>query len=182
MGLDTTTVGRHVIQVIINELSESDFMLRPNIVIKVKKGINASLSDANYDVLRQAIQCSCKRMNPTYLNCDSESFSEFDGMKLSIMGCRTNVSANLFGDATSIGRGNIANISINLPRIAFEIVGNKSIPIGARLTFLYKKWEEVADKASQILLDRFKKTCRQDVSLFPANNEYHFGIRRLKMI
>lgn len=74
MGLDTTTVGRHVIQVIINELSESDFMLRPNIVIKVKKGINVSLSDANYDVLQQAIQCSCKRMVPTYSNCDFELF------------------------------------------------------------------------------------------------------------
>ena len=172
MGLDTTTVGRHVIQVIINELSESDFMLRPNIVMKVKKGINVSLSDANYDVLQQAIQCSCKRMNPTYLNCDSESFSECEGMKLSIMGCRTNVSSNLFGDTTSIGRGNIANISINLPRIAFEIVENKTVSVDERFNYFQKKWEELADKVSLILLDRYKKTCRQDINLFPANKEY----------
>ena len=45
------------------------------------------------------------------------SFNE----KLAIMGCRTRVVADLFGENSSIGRGNIDNISINLPRLALEV-------------------------------------------------------------
>lgn len=37
------------------------------------------------------------------------------------MGCRTRVVADLFGENSSIGRGNIDNISINLPRLALEV-------------------------------------------------------------
>lgn len=102
-------------------------MLRPNIVIKGKKGINVSLSGANYGVLQQAIQVFMQENEPDLSKLWFGIFFWMWGHEVCpIMGCRTNVSSNLFGDTTSIGRGNIANISINLPRIAFEIVENKT--------------------------------------------------------
>lgn len=63
------------------------------------------------------------------------------------------------------------NYFINLPRIAFEIVENKTAS-STKDSIIFKKWEELADKVSLILLDRYKKTCRQDINLFPANKEY----------
>lgn len=38
------------------------------------------------------------------------------------MGCRTRILANVNGKATSVGRGNLSFISINLPLIALESV------------------------------------------------------------
>lgn len=60
-------------------------------------------------------------MIPTYVLCDSEPNKNVDAEKLAIMGCRTRVVADLFGENSSIGRGNIDNISINLPRLALEV-------------------------------------------------------------
>ena len=37
------------------------------------------------------------------------------------MGCRTRVVSDLYGEYGAMGRGNITNISINLPRLALEI-------------------------------------------------------------
>ena len=36
------------------------------------------------------------------------------------MGCRTRVYEDLFGERTSIGRGNLSFTTINLPRLAME--------------------------------------------------------------
>lgn len=68
-----------------------------------------------------------KKMIPTYLLCDSAPNKDVKPENIGIMGCRTRVVANRFGENSSIGRGNISNISINLPRLALE--AEKNIPM-----------------------------------------------------
>ena len=76
------------------------------------------------------------------------------------MGCRTRVVANRFGENSSIGRGNIANISINLPRLALETEKEYSNAADERKIEIFtEKWNRIAAITKEILLDRYYKVC-----------------------
>lgn len=121
LGLATSDWGRFVTKSILKAYFEQpiDFE-RPNIIFKVKKGVNADAADPNHDLFLQALQCTAHRMVPTYLLLDSEPNRGCDPEKLGIMGCRTRVYQNCNGPEQTIGRGNIAYVSINLPHIALQ--------------------------------------------------------------
>lgn len=93
---------------------------RPNIVFKVKAGVNANPGDPNYDLYSLACDCTTRKMIPTYLLLDAEPNRACDPCRIGIMGCRTRVYANRNGAEGSVGRGNIAAISLNLPRLAMK--------------------------------------------------------------
>ncbi len=59
-------------------------------------------------------------MIPTYLLMDSPVNNHCEKTNLNIMGCRTRVYDNVNGNPGTVGRGNIAYVSINLPRIALR--------------------------------------------------------------
>ena len=63
-------------------------------------------------------------MVPTYFNCDSKINIDANPKKIGIMGCRTRVVDNLYGDKSGIKRGNIACVTINLVQIAYKTKGN----------------------------------------------------------
>lgn len=147
---------------------------KPNIVFKVHEGISRFPNDKNYDLLQKSLLCTAKKMIPTYLLCDCEADKHCDPQALSIMGCRTRVVDDLFGELGAVGRGNIDNVSINLPRLAFETVRDcKDNSVSARYELLKKKWQDVAKSVANILIDRFEKVCKSDKSLFPTNTEYN---------
>ncbi|MDD7618637.1 MAG: anaerobic ribonucleoside-triphosphate reductase, partial [Bacillales bacterium] len=150
-----------------------DLIYKPNIVFKVHKGVNRFPEDPNYDVLTSALLCTAKKMIPTYLLCDCEADRETDPERLSIMGCRTRVVDDLFGERGAIGRSNIDNITINLPRLAFEVAAElPDATLKEKLSLLKKKWLSVASTTKDILLDRYRKTCEADFDLFPTIKEY----------
>ena len=95
----------------------------PNILFKIKSGINRNPEDPNYDLYQLALKVTGTRMFPTYINMDS-SFNEPYGTEVSYMGCRTRIASNVNGPAVANGRGNIAFVTINLPWIALEAKGN----------------------------------------------------------
>ena len=68
-----------------------------------------------------------KRMNPTFMNIDADFNKEYydKGYLPATMGCRTYLMKNVNGEPGCKGRGNIAPITINLPRIGIE--ANKDI-------------------------------------------------------
>ena len=146
---------------------------KPNIVFKVHDGVNRFPNEPNFDLLSKALLCTAKKMIPTYLLCDCEADKDTDPYKLSIMGCRTRVVSDLFGKEGAIGRSNIDNISINLPRLALEV--NNEFPketIENKLNLFKKKWIDIASITKDILLDRFNKTCDSDIDLFPTNRKF----------
>ena len=66
-------------------------------------------------------------MNPTFMNIDADFNKEYydKGYIPATMGCRTYLMKNVNGEPGCKGRGNIAPITINLPRIGIE--ANKDI-------------------------------------------------------
>ena len=68
-----------------------ELIYKPNIIFKVAKGISRNTHDRNYDLLMKALECTGKKMIPTYLLCDCEMDKDTPPELLSVMGCRTRV-------------------------------------------------------------------------------------------
>lgn len=121
LGLSTDAWGRYATLAILTQfLSQPVAFTRPNIIFKVSNKINAVAGTANNDLFLLALKVTSQRMIPTYLLLDSDVNCDCDAEQLAIMGCRTRVYQNANGKESSVGRGNIAYISINLPRLALE--------------------------------------------------------------
>ena len=175
IGLAKNDFARFLAFTVLDEFEKLGAMVyKPNIVFKVHAGVSRFPADANYDLLQKALLCTARKMIPTYLLCDCEADKNTPPEKLSVMGCRTRVVDDLFGEAGAIGRGNIANISINLPRLALETVREcqDGDDIEKRYALLNKKWCDIDKSVAQILFNRYEKTCNADKSMFPTNCEY----------
>lgn len=91
----------------------------PNIIFRVKTGVNREKEDPYYYLYQLACKVASKRMNPTFMNMDSDFNKVYydQGIIPATMGCRTYVCSNCNGEAGAKGRGNIAPTTINLPRL-----------------------------------------------------------------
>lgn len=171
IGLAENEFARFIAYALIDEFEKAGTMVfKPNIVFKVVGGVNRYPKDKNFDLYQKALLCSAKKMIPTYLLCDCASDKEVAPSNLSVMGCRTRVVDDQFGERTAIGRGNIANISINLPRLALEV--DRDFPHLERAKKIAKvkeKWSAIADTVTEILLDRYNAVCACDINDFPVN-------------
>ena len=175
IGLAKTEGARFIAREVINIFMElGEMVFKPNIVFKVVNGINNKPNDPNYDLLQAALTSTAKKMIPTYLLCDCEEDREIDPNRLSVMGCRTRVVSNLFGEQGALGRGNITNVSINLPKLALEIDKNyRDYNNDIKFSLLQNKWDEIAKFVKEILLDRYYKICKKTKEDFPTNSTYH---------
>lgn len=182
IGLAKNESARFIAKTLIdNFLNLGDLVFKPNIVFKVHEGVNLKKDDPNYDLLQLALNCTAKKMIPTYLLCDCKCDKEYNPENLSIMGCRTRVVSDLFGEDSVMGRGNIANISINLPRLALEVEQKYSeLNIDEKMDKLMNVWDEIASITKDILLDRYYKTCKRDADDFPTNSSYHLWCEDFK--
>ncbi|MHC1683863.1 MAG: anaerobic ribonucleoside triphosphate reductase [Clostridiaceae bacterium] len=91
----------------------------PNIIFRVKEGVNREPNDPYYYLFKLACRVAAKRMNPTFMNIDADFNKEYydQGHIPATMGCRTYLMSNVNGEPGTKGRGNIAPTTINLPRI-----------------------------------------------------------------
>lgn len=175
IGLDTSIIGRKMAKLLLEafeKCNETSTYLFPNIVFKLKYGINKNDGDPNYDLFRKALLVTTKCMNPTYFNCDSSINRSFDPYVLGIMGCRTRVADNLHGKLGAINRGNLAYTTINLPQIALESVYNNK-------NFYYILQNKM-NNAKELLIQRFNllsgKTINEfsfliDLGIYDINND-----------
>lgn len=182
IGLAKNESARFIaIAVINNFLNLGDLVFKPNIVFKVHEGVNLKKDDPNYDLFQLALNCTAKKMIPTYLLCDCKGDKEYKPENLSIMGCRTRVVTDLFGEDSVMGRGNITNISINLPRLALEVDQKyPELNIDEKMDKLMSAWDEIASTTKDILLDRYYKTCKRNADDFPTNSSYHLWCEDFK--
>ena len=123
LGTDITTAGRMVTKNLLlayeKGLGRGENPIFPNIIFRVKKGINLNSSDPNYDLFQLAIRVASQRLNPTFSFMDT-SFNKLYGDRVAYMGCRTRVMTNQCGDEVTEGRGNLSVTTINLPRLAIK--------------------------------------------------------------
>ena len=171
IGLAENEFARFIAYSVIEQFEKlGDTVYKPNIVFKVCKGVSRFEDDRNFDLYRKALLCTAKKMIPTYLLCDCVSDREIAPDKLSVMGCRTRVVDDIYGKSGAIGRGNIDNISINLPRLALEIDrDHRGDTVSQKIDLLRKKWLAVADVTKEILLDRYNKILSLSIDDFPSN-------------
>jgi ribonucleoside-triphosphate reductase len=98
----------------------------PNIIFRVKEGVNREEGDPYYYLYKLACSVASKRMNPTFMNIDADFNKKYYDMGVvpATMGCRTYVCANENGEPGTKGRGNIAPTTINLPRLGILAKGD----------------------------------------------------------
>jgi anaerobic ribonucleoside-triphosphate reductase len=89
----------------------------PKLVFAIKDGLNHKPGDANYDIKQLALECASKRMYPDILNYDK--VVEVTGGFKTPMGCRSFLGEH---NGEHDGRNNLGVVSLNLPRIAIEVV------------------------------------------------------------
>lgn len=122
-GTDTTSEGRKISEAILKAfdkgLGKGESPIFPNLVFRLKEGINMEAEDPNYDLFQLAMNVASRRMNPTFSFMDASFNSRF-GDEVSYMGCRSRVIANRHGAEKSASRGNITPVTINLPKLALK--------------------------------------------------------------
>ncbi|MEG0798014.1 MAG: anaerobic ribonucleoside-triphosphate reductase [Acidaminococcaceae bacterium] len=151
LGLDTSENGRKVTRNILKAynkgLGHGENPIFPNVIFRVKKGVNMDPGDPNYDLFKLAISVSAKRMNPTFSFMDTSYNKEYGG-DVAYMGCRTRVIANRRGPAVTTGRGNLSFTTINLPRLALRAERD--------IMRFYQYLDEMTDLISEQLYHRFR--------------------------
>ena len=108
-------------------LGKGEQPIFPNIIFRVKEGVNREANDPYFYLYELACKVAAKRMNPTFMNIDADfNKTYYDmGYKPATMGCRTYLMSNVNGEPGCAGRGNIAPVTINLPRIGILAKGNE---------------------------------------------------------
>lgn len=156
-GLDTTPEGRLVSESLLKAhmsgLGKHETPIFPILIYTLKKGINFDKNDPNYDIFRLAMECSSKRLFPTYAFVDSSfnlPFYERDPYygAIQTMGCRTRVMANVNGREGAVSRGNLSFTTINLPMLALNVKGD--------LDKFYKELDIALSLCDKALLKRLE--------------------------
>ncbi|HYH04501.1 MAG TPA: anaerobic ribonucleoside-triphosphate reductase [Bacillota bacterium] len=162
VGGDTTEAGRMVTRCLLlayeKGLGHGETPIFPNIIFRLKKGINFEPKDPNYDLFKLAIRVSAQRLNPTFSFMDS-SFNKPFGTEVAYMGCRTRVMSDRHGAEVSDGRGNLSFTTINLPRIA--------IKSGGDIESFFHELESVMTLAARQLYHRYRVQSRLKVRDMP---------------
>ncbi len=108
-------------------LGKSEQPIFPNIIFRVKSGVNREADAPYYYLYQLACRVAASRMNPTFMNLDADFNLAYynKGILPATMGCRTYICANINGPEGPNRRGNNAPTTLNLPRIA--LLANKDI-------------------------------------------------------
>jgi len=169
-GTDTSPEGRMVMKNILKAtdqgLGNGETPIFPIQIFKVKEGINFNPEDPNYDIYKQTMAVSAKRLFPNYSFLDAPYNKQYyvEGRpetEVAYMGCRTRVMGNTYDPDRELtyGRGNLSFTSVNLPRLA--ILSNKNID------FFFDQLDRVCDLCVEQLLERFEIQCSKLVKNFP---------------
>ncbi len=162
LGTDTTPEGQAVSKAILEAfyrgLGRGESPIFPNLVFRIKEGVNFNPEDPNYDLYRLALKVAARRMNPTFSFMDS-TFNRKYGDEVAYMGCRSRVIGNRHGPEVSAGRGNFAFTTLNLPRLAFESRGGQEL--------FFVELDRILLLAARQLLHRFEVISRLRVKDLP---------------
>ncbi|SHK05635.1 ribonucleoside-triphosphate reductase class III catalytic subunit [Clostridium cavendishii DSM 21758] len=107
-------------------LGKGEQPIFPNIIFRVKEGVNREVNDPYFYLYELACRVAAKRMNPTFMNIDADFNKEYydKGYMPATMGCRTYLMKNVNGEPGCKGRGNIAPVTINMPRVGILAKGS----------------------------------------------------------
>lgn len=141
-------------------LGKGEQPIFPNIIFRVKEGVNREEQDPYFYLYKLACRVAAKRMNPTFMNIDADFNKEYydKGYMPATMGCRTYLMKNINGEPGCKGRGNIAPATINLPRIGIQAKGDID-----KFFEIFNERIELAEKALMHRYDILKKLKVRDL-------------------
>ena len=124
LGTDHSRGGRLITHSILMAyeagLGKGEQPLFPNIIFKVRRGVNFEEGTINHDLLRRSLEVSSKRLYPIYCFQDCTLNAPFKD-DIPSMGCRTRVAGNIHSkEQNPEGRGNLSFTTVNLPGIALR--------------------------------------------------------------
>lgn len=166
-GTDTSAEGRCVIRELLNSTYEGvgngATAIFPIQIWKKKRGVSYLPEDPNYDLYKLACKVTARRFFPNFLNLDA-SYNQHELWRaddpkrylyeVATMGCRTRVFENRYGEKTSVGRGNLSFTTINLVRLAIEVMNVKDKE--ERITRFFQKLDKILDITAIQLDERFQ--------------------------
>lgn len=162
VGTDTSDAARRVTKNLLlayeKGLGKGENPIFPNIIFRVKEGVNFNPGDPNYDLFKLAIRVAAQRLNPTFSFMDS-SFNKQYGDQVSYMGCRTRVISNRLGPEVTEGRGNLSFTTINLPRLGIKAHHD--------LMQFYQNLSDIFDLACEQLYHRYRVEANLKVKDLP---------------
>lgn len=169
-GTDTSPEARMIIRNLLLAteagLGGGETPIFPVQIFKVKEGVNYNEGDPNYDLFKQAMHTSAKRLFPNFSFIDApfnlQYYKEGDyDTEIAYMGCRTRVMGNVRdrNRETTCGRGNLSFTTINLPRLAIEAKGD--------MQKFYKSLDGIIELVLRQLLHRFNIQCTKKGRNYP---------------
>lgn len=166
-GTDTSKEGRLITESVLRAteagLGNGETPIFPIQIMKVKEGVNFNKQDPNHDLLELACRVTSKRLFPNFAFLDAPFNAEKyvkgnPDSEIAYMGCRTRVLANINGEETVTGRGNLSFSTINLVKIALESNGN--------IELFYEKLKHYIEITKTQLLDRYDLQCKKQAKNF----------------
>lgn len=165
-GTDTSAEGRCIIRELLHSTYEGvgngATAIFPIQIWKKKRGVSYLPEDRNYDLYQLACKVTARRFFPNFVNLDA-TFNQHEKWdindpkrylyEVATMGCRTRVFENRYGEKTSVGRGNLSFSTINIVRIAIELMNIQDE--NERIQLFFKKLDEVLEITARQLNDRF---------------------------
>lgn len=147
-------------------LGNGETPIFPISIFKMKSGISYNPEDPNYDLFKESIRVSAKRLFPNFSNLDAPYNLKYyvpgdKDTEIAYMGCRTRVMANIYDPSYEkvTGRGNLSFTSINLPRLGIKANGD--------IDRFFELLTDMLNLVHRQLLDRFEVQCRKHPRNFP---------------
>ncbi|MGL4344403.1 MAG: anaerobic ribonucleoside-triphosphate reductase [Cellulosilyticaceae bacterium] len=165
IGIPLSEDAALVCQIFLEEyekgLGKNEQPIFPNIIFRIKKGVNREPGDPYYYLFKLACRVAATRMNPTFMNIDADFNYHYykKGILPATMGCRTYICSNVNGPEGPNRRGNNAPTTINLPRLG--------ILAGGDLDRFWKLLDERLHNAKESLLHRYEVVRRLKVKDLP---------------
>ena len=166
-GTDTSAEGRCVIREMLNSTYEGvgngATAIFPIQIWKKKTGVNYKPEDRNYDLYCLACKVTARRFFPNFVNLDAtynfhEKWDITDPQRykyeVATMGCRTRVFENRYGEKTSIGRGNLSFTTINIVRLAIELMNIQDKE--ERIERFFQRLNEIMELTARQLCERYE--------------------------
>lgn len=165
VGIPKTRNAAMVCEILLEEydkgMGKGEQMIFPNIIFRLKDGVNLKQNDPYYYLFKLATKVSANRLNPTFLNVDAEhNIGLYNkGIIPAVMGCRTYINGNVNGKEGPTSRGNNFATTINLVRLGIEAEKN--------IEKFYDLLDTTLDNVYEVSMHRYNTLCQLKVKDLP---------------
>ena len=176
LGTDISPEGRMITENYLKALEKGigrdEKPLYPHTVFKVKEGINYDKKDTNYDLFKLACHVDSNNQLIIFSFLDSSFnkkgyIADDKDSEIAYTGNYIRVYENIIDKtkSSSIGRGNLSTVTINLPRLGLKygIIRNKKCDINA----FYSELDDRMERIKDFLLERYEFQADKRVYNFP---------------